>query len=137
MSERTNRTHIRGQVTYEKDFRLLIAKLDDRQIVNALVSDGETMVAMMRRLINNVTGALSRSLVSKPFSKQRKGEPAVFVAVDYAIAPHAHLVEFGHGGPKPAAPKPFFRSVVHAWKELRRTNERLKRFFAVANRRVR
>ena len=136
MSERTNRTHIKGQVTYEKDFKFFIAGLDDRQIVNTLVSDGEMMVTMMRRRINDVTGKLSRSLVSKPFSKQRKGEPAVFVAVDYAIAPHAHLIEFGHGGPKPAEAKPFFKPVVDAWKELRRTNETLKRFFAKANRRA-
>ena len=137
MSERTNRTHITGQVKYEKDFKVFIAGLSDRQIVNSLASDGETMIAMMRRLINNVTSNLSRSLVSKPFAKQRKGEPAAFVAVDYNIAPHAHLVEFGHGGPKPAAPKPFFRPVVHAWKELKRTNETLKRYLAKANRRVR
>lgn len=31
-------------------------------------------------------------------------------------APHAHLAEFGHGGPKPAPPHPFLRTAYEAKK---------------------
>lgn len=42
-----------------------------------------------------------------------------------AYAPHAHLVEFGHGGPAPAPPHPFVRPafdkhVGEAFSEIRR-----------------
>lgn len=33
------------------------------------------------------------------------------------MAPHAHLVEFGHGGPKPAAPHPFVQPAYDTTKD--------------------
>lgn len=60
------------------------------------------------------TGNLKRSIVAKPF--QKKGRGLSFVAVDRKIAPHAGLVEFGHGGPRPAPPHPFFRPVIDSYK---------------------
>lgn len=57
-------------------------------------------------------GNLKRGIVAWAFSNQIKGRPAAFVAIDYRIAPHAHLVEFGHGGPHPAGPHPFFRPAI-------------------------
>ena len=43
-------------------------------------------------------------------------------------APHAHLVEYGHGGPRPAPPHPFVRpaydrNVDEAWRIIRQTLE--------------
>ena len=46
-------------------------------------------------------------------------------------APHAHLVEFGHGGPKPAGPHPFMQPAYDTTKDQayaiirRRLNEEL------------
>lgn len=40
------------------------------------------------------TGNLKRGIVAKKF--KAPGPSQAFVAVDYSIAPHAHLVEFGH-----------------------------------------
>src|SRR3989304_1051326 len=43
------------------------------------------------------TGNLKRSIVAKLLRRNSPGEPApAITAVDYRIAPHAHLVEFGH-----------------------------------------
>ena len=42
------------------------------------------------------TGNLRRSLVSKTYREQRRGNPAAFAAIDYRIGRHAHLLEFGH-----------------------------------------
>jgi hypothetical protein len=42
--------------------------------------------------------------------------PSVIAGVDLKKAPHAHLVEFGHGGPHPAPAYPFLRRAVSACK---------------------
>jgi HK97 gp10 family phage protein len=54
------------------------------------------------------TGNLRRGIISTTL--RRRGDvPAPSMAgINYGVAPHAHLVEFGHGG-KVAAPHPFFR----------------------------
>lgn len=39
----------------------------------------------------------------------KEGHPSAIVGVDRKKAPHAHLVEFGHGGPQPAPPHPYLR----------------------------
>lgn len=61
-------------------------------------------------------GRLKRSWKSKKFKRKTQGNPAVFVAVDRKQAPHAHLVEFGHGGPHPAPAHPFVRPTVDKFK---------------------
>jgi hypothetical protein len=38
------------------------------------------------------------------------------VGVDRKKAPHAHLVEFGHGGPHPAGPHPYLRPALDSMK---------------------
>lgn len=66
------------------------------------------------------TGNLRRAVVAKQAKSRSGGGEAVlgisegnvrpaFVAMDYKIAPHYGLVEFGHAGPHPAPPHPFFR----------------------------
>lgn len=42
----------------------------------------------------------------------------ILVGVNYKIAPHAHLVEFGHAGPHPAPPHPYMRPAIAASIEL-------------------
>lgn len=44
----------------------------------------------------------------------KTGHPSVIVGVDRKKAPHASLVEFGHGGPHPAPPHPFLRPAYDA-----------------------
>jgi len=59
-------------------------------------------------------------------TKGKEGTPSVIVGVDLKKAPHAHLVEFGHGGPRPAAPHPYMRPAVD------RKRSRIKRLAADA-----
>lgn len=62
-------------------------------------------------------GSLKRGIVAKKFKGRTKSGPAAFVAIDYSVAPHAHLVEFGaRGGKMPM--QPFFRPAVDAHKEV-------------------
>jgi HK97 gp10 family phage protein len=56
--------------------------------------------------------------VTKLMPRRRDKNPApAIAAIDAKIAPHAHLVEKGHGGPHPAPPHPFFRPT---WDKMKR-----------------
>jgi hypothetical protein len=63
------------------------------------VSCAEFLQQWMRSYIHNVTGRLSRAIEAGAY---RAEIPAAYLRVDYNIAPHAHLVEFGtvHMGAK-------------------------------------
>jgi len=67
-------------------------------------------------------GNLKGGIVAKMFTNSRPGLPGAFVAIDYRIAPHAHLVERGtapryHASGKYVGampPMPYFRPGVVA-----------------------
>ena len=73
---------------------------------------------------NRKTGNLMRSPKGK-LMRRKLGYPVVAIAaIDRKIAPHAHLVQGGHGGPHPALPKDFWSPVVSATPEV---NEHIAR----------
>jgi len=59
------------------------------------------------------TGTLKSAIFASYGDKKK---PNVLVGVNHKKAPHAHLVEYGHGGPHPAKAHPFFRPAVNAAK---------------------
>lgn len=70
-----------------------------------------------KRRVPVKTGLLKRAIFA---SKGEERRPNALVGVDYRQAPHAHLVEFGHGGRSPAGPKPYMRPALEAKrKEIR------------------
>lgn len=44
--------------------------------------------------------------------RKKSDRNAIEVGVFYPDAPHAHLVEYGHGGPKKADPHPFLKTAA-------------------------
>jgi len=100
----------------KKTFGNITKHLDDEQILEAFEGEGKDLQRDMRSRIHDDSGNLSAAVVVKRFANQRKGAPAVFVAIDRRIAPHAHLVEYGHGGPNPAPPHPFFRPAIDGFR---------------------
>jgi len=74
-------------------------------------------------------GSLKKSIVAKTPKKARKGRQISYVKVQYSIAPHAHLIEYGHylrktkGGPilKKIKANPFFRDT---WTKEKNTVEK-------------
>jgi HK97 gp10 family phage protein len=62
-------------------------------------------------------GAL-RGAIYQVFSKDNSGAGVAeyHVSVNFKKAPHWHLVEFGHGGPRPAPAKSYLRSGFEASK---------------------
>lgn len=55
------------------------------------------------------TGNLKKGIFA---ARGDNNKPSAIVGVNYKIAPHAHLVEFGHAGPHPAPPHPYMRPAV-------------------------
>lgn len=65
------------------------------------------------------TGNLYKSIkMGKVKRRERSSGDTITIGVHAAqaraYAPHAHLVEFGHGGPAPAPPHPFVRPAFDA-----------------------
>lgn len=61
----------------------------------------------------NLYKSLKKSRVTRGRTRRGKGTKRVqigaFEGRKAGLAPHAHLVEYGHGGPAPAPPHPFIR----------------------------
>lgn len=71
-------------------------------------------------------GSLKKSMVAKIPKRQRRGRTIAYVKRQYKIAPHAHLIEYGHvmtrkkGGKKIkwVQPKPFFWRTVSRQEDM-------------------
>lgn len=59
------------------------------------------------------TGNLKRAVIAKKYRTKRRHEPAAFAGMDYRIAPHARLIEFGT---KFMSARPYFKPAVEATK---------------------
>jgi len=59
----------------------------------------------------SIRASAARSFVSTSGGRKKVAGTAANVRVR---APHAHLVEFGHGGPRPAPPHPFLVPAVES-----------------------
>ena len=66
------------------------------------------------------TGNLKAAAYASALPEKVTAPAVAFAGIRPRKAPHAHLVEFGHGGPHPAPPHPFVRP---AWDEMK---ERVK-----------
>lgn len=75
------------------------------RVAREVQRDGRKAVAEVRRRApRGPTGRLKRSIKRRT----SKDKLSVQISVSPKIAPHGHLVEFGHGGRAPAPPHPFF-----------------------------
>lgn len=114
-------------------FSRLATASGNERMENKFLRIAEMLRRNVRNKINAVvkrkTGNLERSVVAKTFARKRYimtlarkiiMNPAAFVAIHYRLAPHAHLIEFGHTvvrngkvvGHAPA--RPFFRPTIES-----------------------
>jgi len=63
-------------------------------------------------------GSLKAAAYAAALPETTTRQTVAFAGIRPRKAPHAHLVEFGHGGPHPAPPHPFVRP---SWDELHDT----------------
>jgi len=68
------------------------------------------------------TGNLKKATYAKALPKTMTSPAVAFAGIRPRRAPHARLVEYGHGGPHPAPPHPFFRPAVDEVKETVKRN---------------
>lgn len=78
----------------------------------ALQAGAEVLVPVIRDKAPMRTGKLKKSV-----KVGRRNDNSIAVGTFHGDAPHAHLVERGHGGPKPAPPHPFMEPSVQATEE--------------------
>jgi HK97 gp10 family phage protein len=108
---------ITGLPELSRNLQALAKMIDQDAVETGLLKIGSELRAnVAARAPRGKTGNLKKGFRSKKFRNKIKGNPATFVAADYRIASHAHLVEFGHGGPHPAPPHPFFRPAMDEFK---------------------
>lgn len=80
----------------------------------------ETLLAQARMVRDRIrekaprgpTGNLKRSPIARMMADKPNYPMLAIAGIDRKIAPHAHLVEFGHAGPHSAPPHPFFRPAI-------------------------
>ena len=82
----------------------------EKQIAEHINDNAEIIAKQVRddakANIHDITGNLSKGIKAKK-SKYDGGGWIVL-----GTAPHSHLVEYGHGGPRPAPPHPFLRPAL-------------------------
>jgi hypothetical protein len=89
----------------------------DRQLADYINQNAEVIAkrvaatARASRAFKDKTGRLRKSIRAK---KSRFADGGWIVTAGGKGAAHAHLVEYGHGGKKPAAKKPFLRPALAA-----------------------
>lgn len=82
-------------------------------VVDVLMQAATAVRDHARALVRVKTGALRDAIFAsrgRPFA--RPGSVSVIAGVSPKRAPHRHLVEYGHAGPRPAPPHPFWRPAV-------------------------
>ena len=112
---------LKGADELLKKFKILDRLVDEQDIENGLLHASRIIATKAKQLAPlGPTGNLRRGIVAKKFQKKRKGNPAVFCGIDYRIAPHAHLVEFGHiaANGRHVGARPFFRRAIKESKDL-------------------
>ena len=81
--------------------------------VEPILNQGAKIIAeSMKDKIKDKTGTLKKAVKVKKLKRLGARPAPSIAAIDRKKAPHAGLVEFGHGGPRPAPPHPFFRPAV-------------------------
>ena len=119
---------IQGIDELEKQMQRLIGTVSADKVEPVLLDAAKVVAKDAKaRAPKGETGNLKKGIVAK--KTRRKGgvsavlglnvgeaAPAI-AAIDYRKAPHAALVEFGHGGPHPAPAHPFFRPAWDANRE--------------------
>lgn len=107
-----------GQIRFSADsvgLEDILTRLDRMGVLanrsdKALKAGAEVVLGEVQKLVPVRSGALKRAQRVK--KRTRGGYSAIEVGSFYPDAPHAHLVDRGHGGPKPAPAHPYLTTAA-------------------------
>jgi len=106
---------LQGMEELQKQFKELAICLKSDTVEPVLLAEAKTLAKDIKsRAPRGPTGNLKKSVKAKLLKRYGNQPAPAIAAVDRKRAPHAGLVEYGHGGPHPAPPHPFFRPAVDA-----------------------
>lgn len=110
-------TRIEGLKELSAQINTIITSLGPDEVEPVLLEGAEMIADRVRQKApRGKTGRLAKSVIAKKLKRLQWNRPAPCIAAvdQHPIigAPHAHLVEWGHGGPHPAPAHPFFRPAV-------------------------
>ncbi|NLB90537.1 MAG: hypothetical protein GX786_04890 [Clostridiales bacterium] len=101
-----------------EDLENMASKATDQGLDKALKAGGQVIEQAIQSRTPVKRGILKSSIrVSQAKGKGESRHVTIGSHKNTKGARHAHLVEFGHGGPHPAPPHPFVRPAFDASKE--------------------
>ncbi len=105
----------------QQQVKRLVTIFEPPTVEPVLKQSAEMVTAEVQRnvdQINEVSGNLRRSPVTKQLTRRYPNPATALAAIDRKIAPHAHFLEDGTGGRGGQMPaQPFFRPAVEATRE--------------------
>ena len=87
---------IEGVGNLVSDLNRLVTQIDSEIVEDGLLKIAEGLRDNIKAVTPRKTGRLKSAVRASRFRAKITGRPAVFVAMNYKKAPHAHLVEYGH-----------------------------------------
>ena len=114
--------YLRGIEELERNANKLIKEVNDEK-QKLLLSQARIVRDKIRaRAPRGPTGILKKAVYATSLPASLRGPAVAFAGIRPRKAPHAHLVEYGHGGPHPAPPHPFVQPAWDSCKEEVRKN---------------
>jgi len=112
--------YLKGIDQLERNMNKLLKEVTSERTKLLLTQARLVRDAIREKAPLGATGNLKASAYASALPSKIDSPAVAFAGIRPRKAPHAHLVEFGHGGPHPAPPHPFVRP---AWDEMK---ERVK-----------
>ena len=82
----------------------------EKQIAEHINENAEIIAKQVRDDAKGSVKVITGNLKKGIRAKKSKYEDGGWIVL--GTAPHSHLVEYGHGGPRPAPPHPFLRPAL-------------------------
>lgn len=108
--------YLKGMDELERGMNKVIKEVNKEKTKLLLKQANMVKNKIKQKAPRGPTGNLKKAAYAKAYPETMSRPAVAFAGVRPRKAPHAHLVEFGHGGPHPAPPHPFVRP---AWDELK------------------
>lgn len=98
-----------GMAELQEQLGKIVNDVSGAEMKEVLLKQAIVLRDEAKRIAPKGLGNLRNSIFA---TRGDTNKPTAFVGVNFKIAPHAHIVEYGHAGPHPAPPHPYMRPAV-------------------------